>query len=183
MQDHRTTACRRQTLIGNFVMQGWTPAHPPPRVRRNHFSQFIISCLFHWLTRSAAGACVAAANWTAGYVARSGGGGLRRGCVCFSDTFSAICHASSFYGNVSFTRPPAAHRETRSPPRASRLPLPLCDSSIDRSQRGVFFRVTTGTRPCEAVTDWTPRVTRVMMRAQHARLNGLVLAEHLGIRT
>lgn len=35
------------------------------RVSPNHFSQFIIRCLFHWLTCVAAGACAVAGNWTA----------------------------------------------------------------------------------------------------------------------
>lgn len=64
------------------------------------------------------------------------------------------------------------------------LSSPSPSSSLQLSHRLQptlrFCRVTTGTRPCEAVTDWMPRVTRVMMRAQHARLNGHVLAEHLG---
>lgn len=63
----------------------------PPRLQQNHFSQFIISYLFHWL--NAAGARVAVTNWTASYAAHSGGWRVRS----FSHTFSAVCHVSSFY--------------------------------------------------------------------------------------
>lgn len=136
------------------------------------------------MTRSAAGACVAAANWTTGYVARSGGGGLRRGVCVFLRYL--LCHSSCI---IILPRERVIHAAARSSSRdalaSTRLPSPSPSMRLfHRSQpTRRFFRVTTGTRPCEAVTDWTPRVTRVMMRAQHARLNGLVLAEHLGIRT
>lgn len=132
----------------------------PPRRRRNHFSQFIISRLFPLIDTQRCWSVPSPGGWT-----------IRSFC----HTFPAICHVSSFCPAPSQER--VIHVAARGECRDA-LP-PACRRRRLRPT-WQFFRVTAGTRPCEAVTDWTPRVTRVMMRAQHACLNGIVLEDHLG---
>lgn len=154
------------------------------RVSPNHFSQFIIRCLFHWLTCVAAGACAVAANWTARPQPR-----LRRYSSNTSERFSCIIISSALLPERVIQIPSTAANEEIWLHAREELPLTRFLSRGKHGERSLpsitanvmVPRVTPGTRACEAVTDWTPRVTRSMMAARHARLNSLVLVEHLDI--